>query len=109
MRPNEHGDSWLFAAPRELGCQQRKADAAKIASDTTLLVNNAGTASHSGLLDGPIDEIRTHMESHYFGTLSVTRAFAPLLIANAPAAVLNIASVLSWPSLLVRMISVPTR
>jgi NAD(P)-dependent dehydrogenase (short-subunit alcohol dehydrogenase family) len=70
--------------------------AAKIASDTTLLVNNAGTSSFNGLLNGPIDDIRTQMESHYFGTLSVTRAFAPHLIANAPAAVLNIASVLSW-------------
>ncbi|MCW2628788.1 MAG: short-chain dehydrogenase [Mycobacterium sp.] len=35
------------------------------------------------------------MESHYFGTLSVTRAFAPHLIANAPGAVLNVVSVLS--------------
>jgi NAD(P)-dependent dehydrogenase (short-subunit alcohol dehydrogenase family) len=35
------------------------------------------------------------MESHYYGTLSVTRAFAPQLIANAPAAVLNVVSVLS--------------
>ncbi|MGV9799031.1 SDR family oxidoreductase [Mycobacterium sp. NPDC003449] len=70
--------------------------AAEIARDTTLLVNNAGTASYNGLLDGPLDDIRAQMESHYFGTLAVTRAFAPHLIANAPGAVLNIASVLSW-------------
>lgn len=72
------------------------AAAAEIARDTTLLVNNAGTASYNGLLEGPLDDIRAQMESHYFGTLAVTRAFAPHLIANAPGAVLNVASVLSW-------------
>jgi NAD(P)-dependent dehydrogenase (short-subunit alcohol dehydrogenase family) len=72
------------------------AAAAAAATDVTLLVNNAGTGGFSGLLDGPLDDIRLQMETHYFGTLNVTRAFAPHLIANAPAAVLNIASVLSW-------------
>jgi NAD(P)-dependent dehydrogenase (short-subunit alcohol dehydrogenase family) len=70
--------------------------AAAVAGDVTLLVNNAGISSFRGLLDGPLDDIRAQMESHYFGTLSVTRAFAPHLIANAPGAVLNVLSVLSW-------------
>lgn len=70
--------------------------AAAVASDVTLLVNNAGISSFSGLLNGPLEDIRAQMESHYFGTLSVTRAFAPHLIANAPGAVLNVLSVLSW-------------
>jgi NAD(P)-dependent dehydrogenase (short-subunit alcohol dehydrogenase family) len=70
--------------------------AAAVASDVTLLVNNAGISSFTGLLNGPLDDVRAQMESHYFGTLSVTRAFAPHLIANAPGAVLNILSVLSW-------------
>ncbi len=72
------------------------AAAADLAGDTTLLVNNAGTASFDGFLEGPMDAIRGAMESHYFGTLNVTRAFAPHLKANAPAAILNILSVLSW-------------
>jgi len=61
-----------------------------------LLVNNAGNYSLTTLLDGPLDDIRALMETHFFGTLSVTRAFTPTLIANAPSAILNIASVLSW-------------
>ncbi|AKS31371.1 SDR family oxidoreductase [Mycolicibacterium goodii] len=72
------------------------AAAAALAADTTLLVNNAGTSSFNGLLDGPIDDIRAQMESHFFGTLSVTRAFVPHLVANAPGAILNVASILSW-------------
>lgn len=72
------------------------AAAADAARDTTLLVNNAGIASFNSLLDAPMDDVRAQMESHFFGTLSVTRAFAPHLIANAPAAMLNVLSVLSW-------------
>jgi len=72
------------------------AEAAAIASDVTVLVNNAGNGSSASLLDGPMDDIRAVMETHYFGALSVTRAFVPALRANAPSAILNIASVLSW-------------
>ncbi len=72
------------------------AAAADIARDTTLLINNAGIASFNSLLDAPMEDVRAQMESHFFGTLSVTRAFAPHLIANAPAALLNVLSVLSW-------------
>jgi NAD(P)-dependent dehydrogenase (short-subunit alcohol dehydrogenase family) len=70
--------------------------AAAAASDVTLLINNAGTSSFNSLLTGPLDDVRAQMDTHYFGTLSVTRAFAPHLIANAPGAVLNVLSVLSW-------------
>lgn len=36
------------------------------------------------------------METHYFGTLGVTRAFAPVIEANGGGAILNVLSVLSW-------------
>jgi NAD(P)-dependent dehydrogenase (short-subunit alcohol dehydrogenase family) len=36
------------------------------------------------------------METHYFGTLAVTRAFAPQLAAAGTSAVLNVLSVMSW-------------
>jgi NAD(P)-dependent dehydrogenase (short-subunit alcohol dehydrogenase family) len=72
------------------------AAAAVIATDVTVLINNAGNSTGATFLDGSLSEIRALMETHYFGTLSVTRAFAPLLVANAPGAILNVASVLSW-------------
>jgi NAD(P)-dependent dehydrogenase (short-subunit alcohol dehydrogenase family) len=70
--------------------------AAAATGDVNMLVNNAGIASSATLLGGTMEEVRAPMESHFFGTLSVTRAFAPQLILNAPAAVLNVVSVLSW-------------
>ena len=39
------------------------------------------------------------MDTHFFGTLAVTRAFAPQLAAQGNGAVLNILSGLSWLSM----------
>jgi NAD(P)-dependent dehydrogenase (short-subunit alcohol dehydrogenase family) len=36
------------------------------------------------------------METHYFGTLHMTRAFAPIIESNGGGAILNVLSVLSW-------------
>ena len=72
------------------------ARAAAVATDVTLLVNNAGVATNTNLLTGDPDKIRLEMETHYFGTLGVVRAFAPVLAANGGGAVLNVLSALSW-------------
>lgn len=75
---------------------QSVAAAAAAAPDVTVLVNNAGSGTGATLLDGDPAAIRLEMETHYFGTLAVTRAFAPLIAANGGGAVLNVLSVLSW-------------
>jgi NAD(P)-dependent dehydrogenase (short-subunit alcohol dehydrogenase family) len=72
------------------------AAAAAAAGDVTLLVNNAGSLTRAGLLEDDLGDIRLEMETHYFGTLGVTRAFAPLIDANGGGAVLNVLSVRSW-------------
>jgi NAD(P)-dependent dehydrogenase (short-subunit alcohol dehydrogenase family) len=66
--------------------------------DLTLLVNNAGSAPATDLLTGEVDVIRGEFETHVFGTLAVTRAFAPRIAANGGGSVLNVLSVLSWLS-----------
>lgn len=75
--------------------------AAEVAGDVNVVINNAGVSTRAGLLDGAMDDIRLEMETHYFGTLSVTRAFAPVIertIADTGGggAILNVLSVLSW-------------
>jgi NAD(P)-dependent dehydrogenase (short-subunit alcohol dehydrogenase family) len=70
--------------------------AAKLAGDVTLLINNAGTATGATLIDGDLDLIRLEMETHYFGTLAVTTAFAPIIETNGGGSILNVLSVLSW-------------
>jgi NAD(P)-dependent dehydrogenase (short-subunit alcohol dehydrogenase family) len=72
-------------------------DAAAHASDVTLVVNNAGITTGSNLLgEGDIEGIRRELDTHFFGTLGVIRAFAPALAANGGGAIVDIHSALSW-------------
>jgi len=70
--------------------------AAEAAQDVTLLVNNAGVSTYQNLLRGDQAEVRREMETLFFGTLAVTRAFADVLGANGGGAVVNVLSALSW-------------
>jgi NAD(P)-dependent dehydrogenase (short-subunit alcohol dehydrogenase family) len=72
------------------------AEAAALAADTTILINNAGLSTHADLLTGDFADIRLEMEVHYFGTLASTRAFVPVITGNGGGAILNVLSVLSW-------------
>ena len=74
------------------------ATAADAAGGVSILVNNAGSSTRSSLLTGSIDDIRMEMDTHYFGSLLVTRAFAPQLAHADASTVLNILSVLAWIS-----------
>jgi NAD(P)-dependent dehydrogenase (short-subunit alcohol dehydrogenase family) len=74
------------------------AASAGAASGISILVNNAGSSTGSSLLTGDLADIRLEMDTHYFGTLAVIRAFAPQLAAHGESAVLNILSALSWIS-----------
>ncbi|HEY1571983.1 MAG TPA: SDR family oxidoreductase [Pseudonocardiaceae bacterium] len=65
-------------------------------SGVSILVNNAGSSAKASLLTGDIADVRLEMDTHYFGTLNVVRAFAPRLAEQPESAVLNILSVLSW-------------
>jgi NAD(P)-dependent dehydrogenase (short-subunit alcohol dehydrogenase family) len=69
---------------------------AEAAQDVTLLVNNAGIATNTNLVTGDLGKIRLEMDTHYFGTLNVVRAFAPVLAANGGGAIVNVLSALSW-------------
>ncbi|NUV60196.1 SDR family oxidoreductase [Streptomyces sp. CAI-85] len=70
--------------------------AARTASDTTLLINNAGISTGATLVDGDPDDVRREMETNFYGPLAATRAFAPVIEGNGGGAILNVLSVLSW-------------
>jgi len=73
------------------------ATAAARCSDVTILINNAGVAGFSPVLGAPtIDTARREMETNYFGTLAMCRAFAPVLRRNGGGALVNVLSVVSW-------------
>ncbi|MCZ2848008.1 SDR family oxidoreductase [Modestobacter sp. VKM Ac-2978] len=72
------------------------AAAAAAAGDVTLLVNNAGLTTRADLVTGDLADVRLEMETHFFGTLGVIRAFAPVLARNGGGAIANVLSALSW-------------
>ena len=72
------------------------AAAAQATGDVTVLINNAGSSTGTDLLTGNVDDIRLEMDTHFLGTLSVVRGFAPQIAANGGGAILNILSALSW-------------
>ena len=74
------------------------AAAADIAGDVTLLINNAGSSTGADLLHADLERIRLEMDTHFFGTLSVIRAFVPKIAANGGGSILNVLSALSWIS-----------
>jgi NAD(P)-dependent dehydrogenase (short-subunit alcohol dehydrogenase family) len=73
--------------------------AAGEASDVRLLINNAGVLASGGLLDSDIESMRLDMDTNGFGTLNMVRAFAPILEANAPSAIVNLLSVITMASM----------
>jgi NAD(P)-dependent dehydrogenase (short-subunit alcohol dehydrogenase family) len=74
------------------------AAAAASTEGVAILINNAGSSTGSSLLTGELDNVRLELDTHFFGTLAVIRAFAPQLAEQGRSAVLNILSALSWVS-----------
>ena len=69
--------------------------AAAAAPDVTVLVNNAGVLAFGSALTGDLDSFERDLRTNYLGTLCVTRAFIPVLERNAPAAVVNVLTLIA--------------
>ncbi|CAH0239807.1 SDR family oxidoreductase [Plantibacter cousiniae (nom. nud.)] len=76
--------------------QASVAAAAEIATDVTLLVNNAGIATQGSMLTDDLADARREMDTHYWGNLAMVRAFAPVIEANGGGTIVNVLSALSW-------------
>jgi NAD(P)-dependent dehydrogenase (short-subunit alcohol dehydrogenase family) len=71
------------------------ARAAAMATDVTLLINNAGVNHNTAFMLAPdMQMAREEIEANYLAPLRVARAFAPALVANR-GAVLNLLTVLA--------------
>ncbi|WP_269857055.1 SDR family oxidoreductase [Streptomyces sp. RPT161] len=65
--------------------------------DVTVVINNAGFVRSAQPLDhNGMEAARAEMETNYFGTMSMCRAFAPVLAVNGGGALVNMLSVTSW-------------
>ena len=67
--------------------------AARRCGQVSILVNNAGAFTGQTLLGAPdLDAARLEMETNYFGTLAMCRAFAPVLARHPSSAIVNVLS-----------------
>ena len=79
---------------------EQVAAAARDCADVTLLVNNAGIAQGGPFLSPQgVEAARSQLDTNFFGTLAMARAFAPVLKANGGGAMVNMLSILSWISM----------
>ncbi len=77
----------------------READVAAAAArckDVTLLINNAGVNFNTPLMGiASLANARAEIDTNYFGTLAMIRAFAPVLKANGGGTIVNMLSILA--------------
>jgi NAD(P)-dependent dehydrogenase (short-subunit alcohol dehydrogenase family) len=67
-------------------------NAAKTAADVTLLINNGGSLAFADPLHGDLAAIELDLRTNFIGTLSMVRAFAPVLEDNGGGAIVNLLS-----------------
>ncbi len=92
-RPDQVGLPGVKVLALDITDPDSVAAAAAAAPDVNLLINNAGISLHTDLVGGDLEAIRRELDTHFWGTLSVIRAFAPQLGGGA---ILNVLSALSW-------------
>lgn len=94
LRPEQEG---VVPVTLDITDATQVAAAAARLTDVDLVINNAGVYhAATALGDGLVDALRADLETNLFGTLAVSRAFAPALVANGGGALVNVLSVASW-------------
>jgi NAD(P)-dependent dehydrogenase (short-subunit alcohol dehydrogenase family) len=97
-KPQVWEDSRVVPLTLDLNDDPSIAAASASAADVDLLVNNAAIApaTDTSVLTTDEDLARNIFETNYFGTVRVTKAFAPILAANGGGGVLNVLSLSVW-------------
>lgn len=93
------GDARVVAVKLDITDRAQIKKAAEIATDTEVLINNAGSLAFASVIEGPMELLMRDMEVNYFGTLTVTRAFAPIIAGNGGGAIASISSIVGLASM----------
>jgi NAD(P)-dependent dehydrogenase (short-subunit alcohol dehydrogenase family) len=91
----ETGDHRVRTLVLDITDQASVEAAAKVASDVTLLVNNAGVLALGDVLGNDLDRVEEEMRVNYTGTLRATRAFVPVLRGNGGGTIANVLTILA--------------
>jgi NAD(P)-dependent dehydrogenase (short-subunit alcohol dehydrogenase family) len=94
--PRPESDRRIVPLQLDVADDASVAAAAQAASDVSIVVNNAGIHLSTPVLEAPLDDIRSELETNLFGIVRVSRAFAPALARHQTSSMVNVLSVLSW-------------
>jgi NAD(P)-dependent dehydrogenase (short-subunit alcohol dehydrogenase family) len=89
----DFGDSRIVPLQLDVTKDESVRKAADIAKDVDVLVNNAGTMAFGDWITSPQEVIDADMNTNFYGTLRVIRAFAPQFIIRGSGTIANIVSV----------------
>ncbi|MBB2964260.1 SDR family oxidoreductase [Methylobacterium sp. R2-1] len=98
VKPGTAEASGLLAVQLDVVDSSGVIAAARLAHDVTLLFNNAGSMTRGPLLNTSLADVRGDMETNFFGTLQMIRAFAGVIERNGGGGIVNILSVSAWAS-----------
>jgi NAD(P)-dependent dehydrogenase (short-subunit alcohol dehydrogenase family) len=82
----------VYAAALDTTDPDSVAAAAERAADVRLLLNNAGAAAFAPGLAAPPEDVAREMETNFWGTYAMVRAFAPVLEAGGGGTIVNVLS-----------------
>ncbi|MGW3747150.1 SDR family oxidoreductase [Streptomyces sp. NPDC005146] len=95
--PRTWDDNRVVPLPLDVTDPASIAAAVEAAPDVTVLINNAGASvSSPRILTQTEQEIARNVATNFLGPLNLARAYAPVLSGNAPAALIDMHSALSW-------------
>ena len=92
----DFGDTRVVPLTLDITNKEQVAAAAITAGDVNVLINNAGVAAFSSILDGPLELVERDMNTNYFGTLDMVRTFVPVLEGRDGAAIVNIVTIAAF-------------
>ncbi|WP_059021491.1 SDR family oxidoreductase [Mycobacterium sp. M26] len=94
-RTIDHDDPRVIPLPLDVTDAASIAAAAEVATDLGVLINNAGIARMTPVLQPDSTALREELETNLFGPLALAATFADR-IADHKGAIVNVSSVLAW-------------
>jgi NAD(P)-dependent dehydrogenase (short-subunit alcohol dehydrogenase family) len=94
----DFGDERVVRLQLDVTDQDSVNRASESAADVDVLLNNAGSLAFSDFITSPHDVFDADMQTNFYGTLRVIRAFAPRLIARGSGTIVNVVSIVGLVS-----------
>jgi NAD(P)-dependent dehydrogenase (short-subunit alcohol dehydrogenase family) len=89
----DFSDARVVALQMDITNSESVKNAAATATDVDVLINNAGTMGFSDFINTPVDAVEADMNTNYYGTLRVIRAFLPQFTGRGVGTIVNVVSI----------------